>query len=401
VSPGVEPLPTGTILLHIGPYKTGTTAIQQSLFDQRAVLAEHGVHYPGAWRRLFREGHSLLRWAPRGRPVPPLSVWEDFAAGIRARSETVCISTEDFGRLFDPTRSRKIVADLGADRLHVLAVARAYHRLLPSHWQERIKSNETLTYDEWLHQVFEGDDSMSAHRSFWTSHDIERMAPQWLELLPPDRFTVVVSDDSDRLLLSGVFEQLLDLPQGLLAPRGSANVSLSANAAEMVRRVNRVFNDRGWSDRDRRALIRHGVVRGLQAAGRSPEDVPMPTLPDWVRPLVDARSRARIEAIRALGLRVVGDLERLLPPDRLDPPDASAMAPETVAIRTTAAGVVGVFEAALRMHAPRATTEPDSRGVPSQPRAAQLSRVGDGAIVREVVRRLGRRLRDTRGVRSR
>ncbi|MGC4112780.1 MAG: hypothetical protein QM747_20635 [Nocardioides sp.] len=219
-------LPSGAILLHIGPYKTGSTAIQQALADHRPELAQHGVFYPEGWRRLFREGHSLMQWAPRGKTVPPESVWDDFAAGIRARSERVCISTEDFGRLRNPDRSRKIVADLGADRLHVLAVARAYHRLLPSHWQERVKSTETLTYDEWLHQVLEGDDSQNAHRSFWTSHDIERMATQWLDVLPPDRFTVVVSDDSDRLLLSRVFEQLLGLPEGLLAPTGTANASL-------------------------------------------------------------------------------------------------------------------------------------------------------------------------------
>ena len=61
-------LPDATILLHIGPYKTGSTAIQQALFDRREELAQHGVYYPGAWRRLFREGHALMEWAPRGRP---------------------------------------------------------------------------------------------------------------------------------------------------------------------------------------------------------------------------------------------------------------------------------------------------------------------------------------------
>ena len=336
----LPPLPPGAVLLHVGPYKTGSTAIQQSLFDQRAVLADHGVHYPDKWRRLFREGHSLMRWAPRGRAVPPVSVWDDFAAGVRARNERVCISTEDFGRLRNPDRSRKIVSDLGADRLHVLAVARAYHRLLPSHWQERVKSTEKLTYDEWLHHVFEGDESQPANRSFWTSHDIKRMATQWLDVLPPDRFTVVVSDDSDRLLVSHVFERLLDLPEGLLAPAGSANASLSASACEVLRRVNQAFAERGWSDRHYRALVRHGVVRGLQGVGPQSGDAPMPPLPEWVRPLVARRSQARIDAIRTLGLRVIGDPERLLPPD-LGAGDFAGSAPTTVSVETAAAGVVG------------------------------------------------------------
>jgi hypothetical protein len=35
------------IILHVGPHKTGSTSIQRSLFDQKAALAEHGIHYLG------------------------------------------------------------------------------------------------------------------------------------------------------------------------------------------------------------------------------------------------------------------------------------------------------------------------------------------------------------------
>ena len=48
-----------------------------------------------------------------------------------------------------PARSRSglqaIVDDLGRDRVHVLVVVRAYDRLLPSSWQQRVKSTESLT----------------------------------------------------------------------------------------------------------------------------------------------------------------------------------------------------------------------------------------------------------------
>ncbi|MGA8245435.1 MAG: hypothetical protein WB797_00875, partial [Nocardioides sp.] len=275
-------LPEGAVLLHIGPYKTGSTAIQQALFDQRDLLAEYGVHYPGRWRRLFREGHALMQWAPRGRPVPPVSVWDEFAAGIRARSDVrVCLSTEDFGRIRSAERSRKVVADLGADRLHVIAVARAYHRLMPSHWQERVKSHERRSYDEWLHELLEGDDSHEVHRSFWTSHDVAYMASRWLDVLPPDRFTLVVTDDSDRELLPRTFEQLLGLPAGLLTPSESTNASLSMNAVEVLRRVNGEFAERGWPDREYVRLIQEGMVRELQTAGRSAGDVAVPGLPGW------------------------------------------------------------------------------------------------------------------------
>lgn len=390
---GLVPLPPGAILLHVGPYKTGSTAIQSALFEQREALAEHGIYYPGKWRRLFREGHSLLRWAPRGLSVPPVSVWDEFAADLRTRADVrVCLSTEDFGRIRNRARSRKIVADLGPDRLHVLAVARAYHRLLPSHWQERVKSTEKLSYEEWLHQVFEGDDTQSAHRSFWSSHDIEQVAAVWLEQLPPDRFTVVVSDDADPLLLSRTFEQLLGLPEGLLAPAGSSNASLSMNAAELLRGVNQAFDDRGWSDRDYRRLVRDGVVPALQRAPRSGHDVPVPPLPEWVRPLVADRSRRRVEAIRALGINVVGDPERLLPPDQ-EPPHRADLAPGEVSLDAATAAVVGALDAALRQRAAEERAR-RRRAERRGPRVAPVRgpRVADVGA-RDLVRELGRRVR--------
>jgi hypothetical protein len=300
-------LPEGAVLLHIGPYKTGSTAIQQALFDRRDALAEHGVLYPGRWRRLFREGHALMQWSPRGRPVPPVSVWDDFAAGIRERTDVrVCLSTEDFGRIRDARKSHKVIEDLGADRLHVIAVARAYHRLMPSHWQERVKSHERRTYDAWLRELLEGDDSQEVPRSFWTSHDVEYMASRWLDVLPPERFTLVVTDDSDRDVLPRTFERMLGLPTGLLAPAESTNASLSMNAVEVLRRVNEEFAERGWSDRDYVGLVQDGMVRALQDAGRGAGDTPVPPLPGWARPLVAARSQRRVEVIERLGIDVVG-----------------------------------------------------------------------------------------------
>jgi hypothetical protein len=340
-----------------------------------------------------------MQFSPRGTTVPPESVWDDFAAGIRDRPDVrVCISTEDFGRISRSAPMRKIVDDLGADRLHVVAVARVYHRLLPSHWQERIKSHERLTYDEWLHALFEGDASQRAHRSFWTSHDIERMASLWLEALPADRFTVVVSDDSDRLLLSRTFEQLLDLPEGLLAPTGSSNASLSMNAAELLRRLNQVFDERGWSDRDYRTLVRSGVVAGLQQAGRTPYDVPVPRLPEWVRPLVAERSRRRIEAIHTLGINVVGDPERLMPPDDAAP-DPADFAPESISVEAATAALAGALDAVFRrrdatLRAARTAARREAgRSGPADP---PMSTVDGRALVRELGQRLRSRLRPGR-----
>lgn len=398
-----EALPADAILLHIGPYKTGSTAIQQALSDQREVLAEHGVYYPDGWRRLFREGHSLMQWSPRGRPVPPVSVWDDFAAGIRARTDQrVCLSTEDFGRIREPAKSRKVVEDLGVDRLHVIAVARAYHRLMPSHWQERVKSHERRSYDEWLRELLETDDSHEVHRSFWTSHDLEFMAARWLDRLPPERFTVVVTDDSDRDLLPRTFEQLLGLPEGLLSPAESTNASLSMNAVEVLRQVNGTFEERGWPDRDYVRLVQEGMVRELQGAGRSTGDVAVPALPGWARPLVAERSRRRVEFLEALGVQVVGDPACLLLPDE-PAADEADLAPDRISVDAAARAVSGAVAGALnRQRALNAQLRKAQREVEQQPEpppepqptpAPSLAGWGGRDLARELWRRQRSRLR--------
>lgn len=391
VTPGA--LPEAAILLHIGPYKTGSTAIQQALFDRRDELAEHGVYYPGTWRRLFREGHALMEWAPRGRPVPPISVWEEFAADVRARDDVrVCLSTEDFGRIRESRKAHQVIEDLGADRLHVVAVARAYHRLMPSHWQERVKSHELRSYDAWLHELLEGDDSLEVPRSFWTSHDVEFMASRWLDVLPPECFTLVVTDDSDRDLLPRTFEQLLALPPGLLEPAQTTNASLSMNAAEVLRRVNHEFVDRGWSDRDYVRLVQQGMVAELQQATRPSGDVPVPALPAWARPLVAERSARRVAVIERLGIQVVGDPARLLLPDGPAAEDAE-LAPDRVSVEGAARAVSGVLAAAVdREQAQRAQRKPAQSPAPPAP---SLAEAPGGAVARELGRRVRHRLART------
>ena len=64
--PGIE----GALLLHIGPYKTGTTAIQQALHDARPSLRERGIIYPGKSRRQRRSGWSVMDRHPLGRRNP-------------------------------------------------------------------------------------------------------------------------------------------------------------------------------------------------------------------------------------------------------------------------------------------------------------------------------------------
>jgi len=373
-------LPPDAVLLHIGPYKTGSTALQSALFQHRGELGDYGVAYPGRWRRLFGVGHSLLEWAPRGHQVPPPERWDRFAARVRGMTDTrVCLSTEDFGRIQRPDKIAKIVADLGPDRLHVVAVARAYHRLLPSHWQERVKSHQTVTYEGFLRQVLDDD---KTDRAFHSSHDVEWMTSMWRPHLAPERFTLIVTDDSDRGLLTRTFEQLLGLPAGLLTLDDNANASLSYQATEMLRQVNGEFQRHGWDDPTYTRFVQRGLVAALQSGGRSPVESSVGAFPEWALDRLRQRSEERIRAIEASGVNVVGDPAVLLPPDDL--PTVPELPPtETVGADTAARAVAGVLEAAL------AESEP----VPVASSAApSLDEVSGRDLARALAARARRRL---------
>ena len=105
-----------------------------------------------------------------------------------------------------------------------------------------------------------------AGTAFWRSHDLDRIAPAWLDAVGPDRFTVLVTDDTDRSLLRTTFESMLDLPEGYLdIESGDDNRSMSMNSIEVLRRLNALAGERGWPTANYMDLVRQGAFKELRA----------------------------------------------------------------------------------------------------------------------------------------
>jgi hypothetical protein len=118
-----DPLPPGAVLAHVGIHKTGTTAIQSVLAQQREVLASHGVVYPGEQVNHHKAAMALTgtRWGAverEGRPVPPIH-WSNLVTAVRRTSDRVVISSEFFGDTRGANGER-FRDELGPERLHVL-----------------------------------------------------------------------------------------------------------------------------------------------------------------------------------------------------------------------------------------------------------------------------------------
>jgi hypothetical protein len=348
--PVCPPLPQGARLVHIGPHKTGSTAIQVALQEAGDTLERYDAFYAtGPRHRPDRAGWALgLKGRPAGSEQPPIERWHALTRKVADAGERrVCISNEDFGRA-TAEQVRTIVDELGGDRVHVVAVARRLDRYLPSQWQERVKAGDRRSFEDWLRVVLDrdSDDYDWDRENVWFSHDLGRLVPRWVEVLGPERFTLIVSDETDRTLLPYTFEDLLGLPQETLRPNAArSNRGLSWGETELVRAINVQAAERGWTRAQRRPFLKQGVLRDMQTRA-TPPGPKNPPFPDWAIDTVRRLGDERAEQIATLGVRVVGDAESMRIPADVPVVSGPVELP-TVSAETAAAAVTAAMQVSL------------------------------------------------------
>src|SRR6476469_3194097 len=331
-------LEPGTRLLHIGPHKTGTTAIQGALHLARERLAAEGVVYPGRgrqplWPILAVTGPPALRGGPR----PEISYWDRLVRDVRAAcDQRVVLSSEFFAEADDAT-ARRVIADLGGARVHVVVTLRSLARILPSQWQQYLQNGFHFRYLEWLEGIL-SDPPHTPTQGFWRRHRHDALVTRWAAENGPENLTVIALDESDRLMLLRVFESMLGLPAGFLVPEErAANRSLTAAEAELVRLLNSEFSRRGWPHRDYARFMRYGAVEHMKGARRPSADEPKITTPAWALARAAEISGEMAGRIDALGVNIVGDISSLgkLPADGSGPapggPDPALGGPDPAA----------------------------------------------------------------------
>ncbi len=350
---GVEPLPDGTTLVHIGPYKTGTTAMQGALWAARPQLAEHGVAYPGEMAHEIDAAMAVaLGHVSPGKNLELFRQrWFDLLGEMRETrprigvlsSEVYCEATDD--------GARAVLDELGP-QTHVVITVRPLVRLLGSQWQQYTQNITIGPYDAWLRTIL-GDsglpESGETTPSFWRRHRHDRLVERWVDLVGADRVTVIVVDDRDRRGLPATFEHLLGLPDGMLEPPADkANRSLTYPEVMLMREVVARTTRPPWVSADHGRFIRFGAARGLQAVPPDPTAERLLT-PDWAIDRALEIGGAMAERIAASGARVVGDLDLLS--DRALAPAVGENAPVEAIDPVAAAGLaVGIISKLTGVH---------------------------------------------------
>ena len=187
---------TKTLILHIGHYKTGTTALQVFAAEHQRFLADHGVDYPDVWRDHAKHSallFSILRQIGvtklmhgYAKPVPPQKIWGDLFDHIQASPHPVTlVSSEELMRIGQFPAAQDVLRNILETRPAGLQVrAIVYLRDPASHvrswYNQLIKMNRPVAD---LNTALNGDIE-DIH------FDYRRAVAPWCALLGPENVDV-------------------------------------------------------------------------------------------------------------------------------------------------------------------------------------------------------------------
>ncbi len=337
-------IPAGARLIHIGFPKTGTTFLQGALSRARPQLAEHGVVYPGKDRYHKAAGVYISRAVPR-RGDPPVSEadWLKLVKQVSAAGDDRVIVSSEWLSETPIADVRRVVQDLGGERVHVVATLRPLVKIMPSAWQQYLQNGARLHYQRWLRGMLLKPPYDRPTPSFWRRHRHDEILARWAEVVGADHVTAIVVDSTDHAKLLRQFESLLGLPDGLLEPEPPEhdNRSLTWPEAEMLRLVNVTYRAHEWPDSMYRSTVRHGVLRRLAELRPDLDSMPKLELPKWAAERASEIGAEFAKNIADLGIRVVGDLDSLGAPASSSAP--LAMPPATLPASIAAEAVVAAI----------------------------------------------------------
>ena len=232
------------LLIHIGGPKTGTTAIQTALAENRHSLRECGFLYPGAEISQTNCLYPLKR-------IPGFQnfvsgdrlLWQQLVDEVNKSVGVVILSSELL--LAAPTDViSEIAHTIEASQIEILITARSLHELVISQWQESVKAGDTIPLGQYTNEVARGPKNTTvASSSFWTTANYVTPIQRWSQRFGIKNIIVQCVDVARPEATLRSFEQIAEIPSGLLGPfsRHSDNRSLTYHEAEFIRGCNEVL----------------------------------------------------------------------------------------------------------------------------------------------------------------
>jgi hypothetical protein len=232
------------VLIHIGGPKTGTTAIQTALAENRHALHERGILYPGTKISQQASLYPLNRIAGFENFVSGDRLgWEQLVDEVNQWEGIVVLSSEVLTSV--PTDVvDEIVDTIGTSQIEILITGRSLHELVVSQWQESVKAGDTISLREYANEIARGPkNATDSSLIFWVVADYVTAIQRWSQRVGIENIIVQCVDATqpDETLRS--FEQIAKIPSGLLgtSAQNAVNQSLTYAEAELIRSCNQIL----------------------------------------------------------------------------------------------------------------------------------------------------------------
>jgi len=303
------------IYVHIGEPKTGTTFLQQVMWNNRPRLAARGILLPGYTRRDHSRASRDVREAPRmaSDPADPWVGEWDVLTGQALRAREAAVISDEVLAACNPPQADRAVRSLLPAEVHIVVTVRDFATVLPAEWQERVKCRGTDPWEQWIDGVIDAAPAADrrARSWFWAAHDTLAILDMWSQHIPADHVHVITMPPPGQAdALWARFASVLGIDSsGFDLTRARANSSLGLLEAEFLRRMNEVLPDEvpDWFyTRNIKRILAHGILDAQHSQGRL-------TLPPGREAWAREQSEFLTAGLRDSKYHIVGDLSDLIP----------------------------------------------------------------------------------------
>jgi hypothetical protein len=335
-------------ILHVGFHKTGTTAIQTSMYYSRSELKTKGItylysraraHHQAAWSLSQR----LWGWKGRGGKKTPPGQWIKFAKTVNTTAGTVIASSEFFSEI-NTQQIQKIRQDIKSKDVQIIFTIRPLVKLLASSYQQYLKYGIKSTYEEWLHAQLDDPGTTKMTQSFWHRNFHGQSIANWAKVFGAQNITVMIVDESQPEQLYNHFNDYLGLPANFLSEQKTGgNRSLSVEEIEFLREINNQFpKDKSWSEYT--IFIREKAIKSLTDSN-FPESGQKLLTPEWAQKISRTLTSQSVGQIKQAGVKIVGNIDSLLEakvPEGIDQPTG------TMKVQTAVQALLSIDQRVIR-----------------------------------------------------
>lgn len=297
------------IYLHIGAMKSATTYVQKLCNANPDALSEAGIYWGGARVNFLAINQLLGVGNVKSHP----DAWQKLNRAVRQHDGDAFVSNEILS-LRSQDNVCRVVEALAPAEVHLILTARDLGRVIPSQWQEGTRARQTVTWTDMLDALTakKPDEAQQAVRArFWRRQNLPQIIAKWSPSIPVERITLVTvpPHGAPTSLIAERMASVVGFDPTVMKEPAEDHSGLGAHSAELMRRLNESVTE---MDRfDYRKALHAALAREVLASRKGQE--PTIVLPTRVQKWARTRAKRMVADVRESHVRVVGDLDDLIP----------------------------------------------------------------------------------------